>query len=234
MNKGQSARSRFGLVGDIHAEDTHLAAALDHFACEQVHGILAVGDIADGRGDVDRCVALLEQHRVTTVRGNHDRWLLHGDPPFDRNEWRAMNSFPGATVADDLTVRTRAWLRGLPPSCRVESAAGPMLLCHGFADDDMIFLDEVLVAATEKARRRVQGQLQRLIPDDIAIVVAGHTHRRGVRQIGRLTVVNPGTLRSGDNPCFAVLDLAARVVKCFDIDDHGRVLEAETLSTARR
>ena len=182
-----SMPSRFGLVGDVHAEDHFLAAALDHFERERVDGILCVGDIADGRGNVDRCVALLEQHRVVTVRGNHDRWLLHGEPPFGRTGWRAMNDFPGATLFEHVAPRSRAWLGALPPSCRVEAVGGPLLVCHGFADDDMIFLDDVLIGATEKKRRSVQGRLQRLIPDDIAIVVAGHTHRRGVRRIGVAT-----------------------------------------------
>ena len=43
-------------------------------------------------------------------------------------------------------------------------------------------------------------------------------------------MVNPGTLRSGDNPCFSVMDLDAKEVRFFDLDDDGRVLDAETLS----
>ena len=224
-----SERSRFGLIGDVHAEHDFLRVALDHFARERVDAVLCVGDVADGRGSVDRCVALLEQHRVVTCRGNHDRWAVHGEPPIGRDGWRAMNDFPGATVYDELGPRTRAWFDALPPTRRVESSVGPLLLCHAFAENDMIFLDEVLATTNEKERRRVQGQLQRLIPDEIAVVVAGHSHRRGVRRIGRLTVINPGTLRRGDNPCVAVLDLATRVVQFFDLDG-DRVLESESLS----
>ena len=69
---------KLGLIGDVHAEDDALAQALAHFREERVDHVLCVGDIADGQGDLERCVALLEEVKALTVRGNHDRWLLGG------------------------------------------------------------------------------------------------------------------------------------------------------------
>ncbi|MFZ4735348.1 MAG: hypothetical protein ACOYM9_05365, partial [Bradymonadia bacterium] len=46
---------RLGLLGDIHAEDHRPTTALAVFREEGVGAILAVGDIVDGSGDVDRC-----------------------------------------------------------------------------------------------------------------------------------------------------------------------------------
>ena len=80
----------------------------------------------------------------------------------------------------------------------------------------------------ERARRRERVRLQCLVPSDVSLVVCGHSHRRGVAQLGRLTVVNAGTLHYADAPGFAVMDLAEKSVQFYDIDD-GQVIEAERL-----
>src|SRR6185369_11460804 len=92
-----------------------------------VDAILCVGDIADGSGDVNRTCALLEEHRVITVAGNHDRWLLSDE----------LRDAPGATPARSLNARSRAFLDGLPTKVKLTTTRGPLLLCHGIGDDDM-------------------------------------------------------------------------------------------------
>src|ERR1700685_37778 len=67
-----------GLIGDVHAEDDLLAAALEHIKRKGVDAVLCTGDVADGLGSVGRCCELLRQRSVQTVRGNHERWLLTG------------------------------------------------------------------------------------------------------------------------------------------------------------
>lgn len=49
---------RIAAIGDIHAEDELLDKAIN-FCRPQVEQIVSVGDIVDGSGDVNRCVALL-------------------------------------------------------------------------------------------------------------------------------------------------------------------------------
>jgi predicted phosphodiesterase len=73
---------RFGAIGDVHAEDGLLRAALSHLESAGVDALLCVGDIVDGRGDVDACCTLLAEHGVLSVRGNHERWMLGGVPSF--------------------------------------------------------------------------------------------------------------------------------------------------------
>src|SRR3954467_11035976 len=67
---------RVGLIGDLHAEDQLLAFALTELKKLGAETRLQVGDIADGPGDLNRSVALMVEHQVLAVRGNHDRWLL--------------------------------------------------------------------------------------------------------------------------------------------------------------
>jgi len=70
-----------GVIGDVHACDDRLAGLLAFFESRDLDRIICVGDIVTGPGSPDRCVELLADADVLTVRGNHDRWLLEGMPP---------------------------------------------------------------------------------------------------------------------------------------------------------
>lgn len=54
-------------------------------------------------------------------------------------------------------------------------------------------------------------------------VVNGHTHRRMVRHLGQLTVINAGTLFRESHPCFAIVDFAAGRVQFFEVAPAGFV-----------
>ncbi|MGZ3421356.1 MAG: metallophosphoesterase family protein [Polyangiales bacterium] len=203
---------RFGAIGDVHGEDRFLAAALDHM--RGTDAVLAVGDIVDGRGDVDRCCALLKDHGALVVRGNHERWVLEDK----------MRELPQATMRGDLAPATLEFLRALPATRTLETVLGKLMLCHGVGDDDMIRLlpeDEGYVLTSNDA-------LQNVLAKGFELMVCGHTHRPMVRSIHGLTVINAGTLHYADTPSFVEVDLEAKVAQYFTIDDHAggaRVLE---------
>lgn len=201
---------RLGLIGDVHAEDDLLEAALFRLSTEKVDAILCVGDITDGQGSVDRCVELLEKHHVLAVKGNHDRWMLKDE----------MRDLSFATMREDITPTTRAYLRELPATRRIGTSAGPLLLCHAFGEHDMIFVDDFLGGLEpldEKELRARRSYLSRLIPKDISLVVAGHDHRHATKKIGRLKVFNTGTLRRDKRSGFSILDLETLHTRWFDL-----------------
>jgi predicted phosphodiesterase len=200
-----SAVRRVGALGDIHAEDALLEVALAQLRLEGADAIVAVGDIADGEGSVDRCCALLTEARAHVVRGNHERWLLAG----------VMRDLPGATRPDALSPESRAFLAALPATATIATIAGPLLLCHGLGENDMAGVrpDDhgYALASNDELHALVRAGSH-------ALVVNGHTHRRMVRCFGELTVVNAGTLARAHSPTFALLDLAARRVRFWDLD----------------
>lgn len=212
---------RFGAIGDVHAEDGMLRAALSHLESAGVDALLCVGDIVDGRGDVDACCMLLAEHGVLSVRGNHERWMVADQ----------MRGLPMAHHARDLAPESRAYVASLPATRRLESVAGPILLCHGLGEDDMAQLrphDEGYALACIDA-------LPPLRTSDLALVVGGHTHQRMVRRFGALTIVNAGTLSSpaaAEAPCFLLADLDAGFVQFFDLDSDANVREAERFALA--
>ena len=206
---------RFGVIGDIHCEDALLAAALDHLSRQRLDHILAVGDLADGRGDLDRCCELLERHGVTVVAGNHDRWLLADQ----------MRDLSDASAPAEVSERSRSYLAKLPPTVRFETVAGALLLCHGLDENDMAKVgpdDDGYAIESNFA-------LQRLMQSEYSFVLCGHTHRRMVRRFGALTVINAGTLHFAHTPGFGVVDLDARFVQFHELAPDGSITEAKRL-----
>lgn len=214
---------RFGAIGDVHAEDGLLRAALAHLQSLGVDAVLCVGDIVDGRGDVDACCTLLAEHGALSVRGNHERWILADQ----------MRGLSMAHHLRELTEETRAYLGSLPVTRRLDTVVGPLLLCHGLGEDDMARLRPY----DEGYALECIDALPSLRASDLALVVGGHTHQRMVRRIGRLTIVNAGTLAVGsasesEAPCFARADLDAGLVQFYEFDAKGSVREAERFAVA--
>lgn len=203
---------RFGLIGDVHAEDQRLRVALEALGREQVDRVLCTGDVVDGLGDVNRSFELLAASGVFTVRGNHDRWI--------RDD--SLRTLPNAHRMGELSAGSITMLEALPPSLRLESSIGTLLLCHGVGDNDMCKLcaDDFGYAIESN------DELVNLLSDpSIAIVVGGHKHEPFVRCFERgngeapLVFVNPGTLARDHDPCFAILDDVARRVDFVRIGD---------------
>jgi putative phosphoesterase len=203
--------TRVGVIGDVHTEAATLRLALDHLARLSVDRILCTGDLPDGPLDVtqvDACCRLLQERRVITVSGNHDRWLQDGE----------MRDLPDATDPTELSAATLEFLAHLPATVDFRSPVGSVLLCHGMGTDDMAGIqpfDHGLALENNSA-------LQALLRDErYQVVISGHTHRPMVRTFGDLTVINAGTLLRDQGPCCAVVDFSVRRVRFYDVSEAG-------------
>jgi predicted phosphodiesterase len=209
--------ARIGVIGDVHAEDACLEAALAFLAGQGLDALLCVGDIVDGPGGVDRCCELLGGHGVLCVRGNRDRWFLAGQ----------ARRQPAATQTDGVSAATRAFLAGLPIRLDFETPAGPLLLCHGLGDDDMarVTPDDYGYALETNL------PLQALIAEGrYRFVIDGHTHRRMIRKFERLTLLNAGALKHDENPCFMSVDFEVRKLKFHNIRPSLEITEGESFA----
>ena len=185
--------SRIGIIGDVHAQDARLEVALQFLSRQKVERILCVGDLVDGLGDGQRCCELLRAFDVAVVRGNHDRWLLNDE----------MRDLPGSVARQSLSAATANYLRALPPTLSFETVRGPLLLCHGVAENDM----NKLTPDDYGYALQCNVELQTLIASGrTRFGVGGHTHRRMVKRFGPLTWINAGALADHYTPCFSVAD----------------------------
>ena len=184
---------RVGLIGDLHCEHEALSFAVGELTRLGAETLLQVGDIADGPGDLDATVSLLEQHRVLAVRGNHDRWLLGNQ----------LRDAPHATELSSASIGSVNYLTRLPVVREFRSPRGNVLLCHGLGGNDM---------ACVKPHHEGQDitsnhDLQRLIRERrYRFVLNGHTHRPMLRTFGPLSIVNAGTLFREHERSFTFVD----------------------------
>jgi len=210
---------RAGLIGDIHCEVGRLKRVIEHFRSSDVDTVLAVGDIADGPGDLTEACALLESEGVLAVAGNHDRWLLAGE----------MRELPDATPLCALTPSARQYLSMLPKTRSLESPRGTILLCHGLGEDDMATVRPDDEGEALLSNSRLQALLS-LRP--ARFVINGHSHRPMLRTIDGLTIMNAGTLHPKHRPVCSIADFDAGHVQVFDLRA-DRVTSAEQWSFER-
>ncbi|HEX7454038.1 MAG TPA: metallophosphoesterase family protein, partial [Polyangiaceae bacterium] len=194
-----------GLIGDIHCEVARLKQVIALFRSLNVDTALAVGDIADGPGDLTEACSLLEEAGVLAVAGNHDRWLLEGE----------MRDLPDAHQIAEVTPAARGYLSALPKTRRIESPRGTILLCHGLGEDDMASVRPDDEGPTLLANHA----LWELVKSRTArFVVNGHSHRPMLRTIDGLTIMNAGTLHPKHRPVCSVADFEAGQVQLYDVE----------------
>jgi len=207
---------RIGAIGDIHGEDQHLETALEFLHGSDVDVVLAVGDIVDGRGDINRCCELLQTHNVLTVKGNHERCLFAGE----------MRDLPEATAIEEIDAANLDFLFSLPTTRTFKTQFGPLMLCHGLSEYDVA---GVWPGDYGYALESNLALLRLTLEARFRFVVNGHTHSRMVREFGNLTIVNAGALVHDHNPCFLTLDFEAGVAEYFNLGGSGTVLRGEEI-----
>lgn len=206
--------ARVGVIGDPHAEDERLAAAIRFLHGEGVDALFCTGDVVSGKGDANRCCHLLEENRVHTVRGNHDRWFFADG---------YANMLPDATPPDELDLRARAYLQNLPQTLAFGTVCGPLQLAHGTDIDDML----AVYPGDGRWVLEANWKLQRLYAERrYRILVGGHTHAPMVRAFDHLTLLNPGTLRRDRDSGVLLADFAAGTVAFYRFTESGVVSPA--------
>lgn len=182
---------RIGVIADIHGNLVALRDVLAALAPRADGGIACLGDVVDGAGEDEGCVAELRARGIPTVLGRHDE--------------RALKSGRAA-----LGAESAAWLASLPP----QREFGGLVLVH----DNPIararltkgmwrrgtYVRHLLAAQVVFE----EAELFRSRPD--AIVALGHTHLPAVfspeaeiplseghpayLRLGKPYLINPGAV----------------------------------------
>jgi putative phosphoesterase len=174
---------RIAVLSDIHGNVRALRAAMDDLREAAPDRVINLGDTVSGPLEAAETADVLISLAWSTVRGNHDRWLL------EKSEADMGRSDQAAYA--ELKSHHKGWLSSLEETIEFEG----LLFCHGTPDSDTTYLAEtvepdghVRVATRAEVTRRLAG----VHPP---IVLCGHSHI--VRAVGidegRL-VVNPGSV----------------------------------------
>lgn len=198
---------RLGVIGDLHGEHGRLARALEWLHGQRLDAIVCTGDIADGRGCINLCCDLLLHAGVLTVAGNHDRWLLE-----DR-----VRHLPDAHTESELSASSRELLESLPLQRTLDTLLGPLLLCHGVAENDLAKVWPGTAKSEILKNLQLDGLLQ---SSNYRFLINGHMHFRVLIDFEDLLLVNAGTLK-GERGGICVIDFEGGAVSAFEIGEEG-------------
>jgi putative phosphoesterase len=177
------------VLADIHANWPALSAlaALG----ESFDACLVAGDLVDYGADPAPCVDWVRENATAYVRGNHDHAVAQRVPARGGSGLKSLAAVTRPLHWRLLDPKRLSFLAKMPVTCRLELGGLRFFLVHGTPRDP---LDEYL---TNDARIWEK----RLADIDADIVCVGHTHVPFHLDLGRLQVLNPGSLgqpRDGD------------------------------------
>ena len=196
---------RLGVIGDLHGEDRRLDGVIEWFAGQQVDALVCTGDIADGRGCINRSCELLRQGGVHTVAGNHDRWLLNDK----------VRHVSDAHSKDELSDDNLDYVAQLKKQRSLETENGSLLLCHGAADDDMARIWPGRKPGEEKRSKALDAVIE---SKRFRYVINGHMHFRVLIDFEDMTLLNAGTLR-GEHAGVSLIDFAGDAISTYAVTD---------------
>ncbi|MET3233663.1 UNVERIFIED_ORG: putative phosphoesterase [Burkholderia sp. 1263] len=174
---------KIAALSDIHGNLAALDAVLNDAHRHRADVIVNLGDILSGALYPSQTADRLQPLGLPTIKGNHERQLLSGDPsrmgPSDR--------FAHFSLRDDQV----AWIRDLPTTLRLYE---DVLLVHGTPASDLSYFLETVtehgcrVATVDEVESRAGNT-------NATLILCGHTHlQRSMRLDDGRLIVNPGSV----------------------------------------
>ncbi len=178
---------RVAALFDIHANLPALEAVLEDIRVTGVDYVVVGGDVLPGPMPAETlaCLAALDVP-VKYIYGNGERIVLAQAIGGDISEVPEMHREGIRWTAQQLRAGDQAWVGSWPARCQVQiHGLGDVLFCHATPRND----SEVFTRQTSE---------DRLLPVfstvDVQLVVCGHTHMQFDRKVGRVRVVNAGSV----------------------------------------
>ncbi len=206
---------RFAAIADVHGNYLALEAVIADIRAQGIDDIVNLGDMASGPLDARRTVDGLMALGATSVRGNHDRYLV-------QQKTDAM--WPSDRIAYAQLDKVHLdWLRSLPVAASFRNV---VYLCHATpSDDETYWLETVMPDGTVRISS-IEAIEQAAVGIEQSLILCGHSHiPRAVRLRDGRMVVNPGSvgcpgyrdsapfphlMETGTpDACYAILELRA-------------------------
>ncbi|MGH7127114.1 MAG: metallophosphoesterase family protein [Planctomycetaceae bacterium] len=186
---------RILVLADIHSNWPALEAIREPFdAC------LCAGDLVDYGSDPVPCIDWVRRHATAVVRGNHDHAVAQRVPAGGGSGFRMLSAATRPLHWDVLDEDRMRYLARLPVTQRLRLDGKTFFLVHGTPRDP---LDEYLTDDHALWQARLEST-------EADIVCVGHTHLPFHLDLGRIQVLNPGSVgqpRDGDpRAAYAVIE----------------------------
>lgn len=191
---------------DIHGNGYAFDAFLEEMKRLNPEKIIFGGDFAGYYYDADRIISKVREMRLPCVLGNHDKMLLElldGKRDLEFLTERYGNSYK--RLAGNLKKENEEFLRKLPLSYEMRADGLLLGFFHGSPRDfqnDRIYPDTEITEKDELA-----------LFEKYDYVFCGHTHHKLVKNIGRTTLINPGSAgqqRDGRGTSYVLFDTKKR------------------------
>jgi putative phosphoesterase len=181
------------LIADIHANYEALQAVL-----EIPHDrVICLGDIVDYGPDPEKCIDLLRERVIPTVRGNHDNAVAFRVDRQCGNRYRHLSLATREYTWKVLDRSKIEYLQKLPLLIKEEIEGAKLFLTHGSPRSMFEYIKPEIPEET------IQNMIKESMePVEAEFLVVGHSHIPMNRKFGDLTIINPGSVgqpRDGDS-----------------------------------
>jgi predicted phosphodiesterase len=175
---------RIAVLADIHGNLPALEAVLEEVRREAPDLLVVCGDVASGPMPAETVHLLRGLAQVRFVSGNADRGLIEA---FDHERGTEWSGPFGEWCSRQISREDRDFLAAFEATVLVSDVdgLGRVLFCHGSPRSD------VEIITVETSAERIGAFTAGL---DVDVVVCGHTHMQFDRTVGRMRVVNPGSV----------------------------------------
>jgi predicted phosphodiesterase len=202
MVKGKVRIMQVAIFSDVHGNLTALEAVLDDIAKQKPDLTLFAGDLCVYGARPAGCIERLRKEDLSGVSGETDEWisnqpLLSADTQSEERERGEEADDAAGWAWARLEEMDRAWLRTLPPFCRVSPTIHPkddLFVVHASPDE----ANHQSILPPERVQKRLYGEVKQ--PDDAlrpllkglftGILAFGHVRVPGIRYWQDLTLAN--------------------------------------------
>jgi putative phosphoesterase len=169
---------RLGLISDIHGNLRALRAVINEFEGMELDSVHCLGDMIGYLHQSSQVIDEIANSKIQTIMGNHEATLL-GAVSCTPERWKEYNM---ETVKEQLSRSQKTWLSELAASRMMEIDGRKCAFFHGSPWNP---LEEYIYPDSSR--------FDEFPALGYGVVFLGHTHRQMLKQVGGVTILNPGS-----------------------------------------